>query len=224
MEPTERNRRAWDELHRPRARSAPAPGIPPLVRARLPELRGRHVLHLQCGTGEATAELAERGALVTAVDPSAEALAVARTRSDGVAWVQGDLHSLPLELRRGRFELVYTAGPLSALRDLDAWAAGIAAALRPEGYLLLHDEHPVLACLDGFRRWRRSYFDRPPEGVAGLGAVATALAQAGLTLPRLEELAAVLPGRRHDPRVPGHFLLLAAKPFAARPERKSSLA
>src|ERR687888_2644834 len=161
MEPTEHNRRAWDEVHRRRAGAmADQLGIPPLVKERLPALAGKHVLHLQCATGESTAELAELGALATGVDISSEALAVAHERAPSAAFVQADVHALPVELRRGRFDLVYTGGGVLVwLHDLDAWAAGIVAALRAGGELLLYDEHPVLACLDVALRWREDYFD-----------------------------------------------------------------
>jgi predicted TPR repeat methyltransferase len=81
VEPTDHNRRAWDEIHRRRADAmAGQLGIPKAVRERLPEVKSKHVLHLQCATGESSAELAELGALVTGVDISAEATAVARER------------------------------------------------------------------------------------------------------------------------------------------------
>lgn len=234
MEPTEQNRRAWDEVHRRRAESMEGRlRIPEHVRDRLPDLRGRHVLHLQCGTGEETAELAARGALVTGVDFSDEGLAVARERWPEVAWVRADVQALPLELRRGRFDLVYTGGGvLNWLHDLDGWAAGIHAALRPGGFLLLYDEHPVLVCLDDFLRWRRDYFDETPEVGVGwshfelggdpaserqverfwrLGQILTALAQAGLVLRRVEELPAVTSWRRQDARVPGELVVVAAR-------------
>src|SRR5690349_21553788 len=103
MEPTEHNRRAWDEIHRRRADvMAGQLGIPPVVRERLPDVSGKHVLHLQCATGESTAELAELGALVTGVDISAEALAVAQERVPTGAFLQSDVHELPLQLTRGR--------------------------------------------------------------------------------------------------------------------------
>src|SRR6266542_3576077 len=145
MEPTERNRRAWDEVHRRRAQAmAGGLGLPAVVRAALGDLMGRHVLHLQCATGESTAELAGMGALVTGVDLSGEALDVARERWPDIAWVQADVQSLPSELRRARFDLVYTAdGVLAWLTDLGAWATGIAAALRRGGDFLLHEEHPA---------------------------------------------------------------------------------
>jgi SAM-dependent methyltransferase len=220
MEPTEHNRRAWDEFHRRRPEPAAAPtGLPPLVRERLTDLKGRHVLHLQCGTGEATAQLAETGALVTAVDGSPHAIASAHARAPSAAFIHADVHALPLELRRGRFDLVYSGeGGLALLRDTEAWATGIAAALRPGGYVLLFDRHPARECLDEFLRWRGGYFRE--HGALTLGAIVTAIAQAGLTLRRLEEHAA--PGG--DPRVPGLLLLVAAKPasFGAGAERKGT--
>jgi SAM-dependent methyltransferase len=234
MEPTEHNRRAWDEVHRRRAEAmAGQLGIPPLVRERLPDLAGKHVLHLQCGTGESSAGLAELGAFVTAVDISAEALAVARERAPEIAWVQADVHGLPLELLRGRFHLVFTGGGvLYWLLDLDAWAGGIAAALRPGGFLLLYDEHPVLPCLDASLRWREDYFDESVHADQGwehfelvgepaaqeklgrhwrLGQVVSALAQAGLVIRRLEEFPATDSWRRSDRRVPGEFILVARR-------------
>ena len=76
MWPTEQNRAAWEDRF---GREPPAGrGLPEAVEARLPDLDGKHVLHLGCGTGEATADLRALGALVSGIDPSAEALAVAR--------------------------------------------------------------------------------------------------------------------------------------------------
>jgi SAM-dependent methyltransferase len=202
MEPTDLNRRVWDEVHRPREHRLP--GLPQVVEARLPDLSGKHVLHLGCGTGEATAELAGLGALVTGVDASAEAVAAARERAPAVAFVHGDPDRLPVELRRGRFDLVYTA----IGDDVDAWTAGIAAALRPRGELLLHDAHPVLGCLDEMLHWRESYF---AVGRRRLGAVVTALAAAGLAVERLEELPVESPLLPQARRVPGELVLVARK-------------
>jgi SAM-dependent methyltransferase len=202
MEPTDLNRRVWDEVHRPRERRLP--GLPQVVEERLPDLSGKHVLHLGCGTGEATAELAGLGALVTGVDASAEAVAAARERAPAVAFVQGDPDRLPVELRRSRFDLVYTA----IGGDVDAWTAGIAAALRPRGELLLHDVHPVLGCLDEMLHWRESYF---VAGRRRLGEIVTALAAAGLAVERLEELPVESPLLPQARRVPGELVLVARK-------------
>jgi SAM-dependent methyltransferase len=237
VEPTEHNRRAWDEVHRRRAQVlADRLGIPEPIRERLPDLKGKHVLHLQCATGESTAELAELGALVTGVDVSAEAIALAHERAPTAAFVQADVHALPLHLHRGRFDLVYTGGGvLHWLHDLRAWAHGIAAALKPGGELLLYDTHPVAACVDAFGHWRDDYFNEEaivdvgwkhfdlPGGAAReekherhwrLGQVVTAIAEAGLVVRSLEEFPTIYEQfwRKRDARVPGEFVLIAVKP------------
>jgi len=49
-----------------------------MVRQTLGDLTKKRVLHLSCGTGEGAAELAELGAVVTAIDESVELLDAAR--------------------------------------------------------------------------------------------------------------------------------------------------
>ena len=200
MEPTEPNRRAFDAAHL--RRGAGRTGLPPIVRTTLGELTDRRVLHLQAGTGEASAELAEHGAVVTAVDPSEDALEAARERWPKILWIQAEAHALPGELRRGRFDLVYSPpGVLATLSDPHAWARGISEALHERGELLIYDDHPVALCVDAFRRWQRDYFG---EGLLRLGSIVTALARARLRVEALEEY----PGER---RVPGTFLLYASR-------------
>jgi SAM-dependent methyltransferase len=236
MEPTDHNRRAWDEVHRRRTEvTAGQLGLPQPVRRALADLHGKRVLNLQCGTGESAAELAELGAIVTGVDISAEAIAIARERWPSILWIEADVHSLPRELRRGRFDLVYTGdGVLVWLHDLDAWAQGIASALRSGGDFLLHEEHPVAVCVDGLMHWRESYFEEsvfvgvgwshfdvpgPPareekrERFWRLGQVVNAVVRAGLHVRALEEYPQQPGNYRHqDGRVPGAFLLHAQRP------------
>ena len=226
MEPTEENLRAWDELHRLRvAALADRPAIPPGIRELLPDLQGRHVVHLMCGTGEASAELAAIGALVTGVDVWDEALAVARERYPDLVFVHADPHDLPLQLRRRRTDLVYAGGGvLRYLHDLDAFLSGAVAALKTHGLLILWDTHPALECLDlTSLRWREDYFggallvgtrlgEEREVRLWRLGEVVNAVLAAGLVVRRLDELRTPGAVRRHDPRVPGEFALVAEKP------------
>jgi SAM-dependent methyltransferase len=213
VEPTEQNRRAWDEIHRRRTEAASQElRIPEAILELLPEVEGRHVLHLQCATGESTAQLVELGALVTAVDISADDIEVARERAPDVAYYQADVHELPLELHRGRFDLVFTGGGvLESLRDLDQWAAGIAAALKPGGTLLLYDSHPVTDCVDPLGHWRDNYFERSDEHPWRLEEIIDAVTAAGLRLTRLAEFQTLHKALQRDRRVPWHFALLAEK-------------
>jgi 2-polyprenyl-3-methyl-5-hydroxy-6-metoxy-1,4-benzoquinol methylase len=130
VEPTDHNLRAYDEMHR--RRRALRPGLPQIVKATLGDLTSKRVLHLQSGAGDASADLAEQGAVVTAVDPSEAMLDAAREEWPKILWIQAEAQSLPGELRRGRFDLVYSPeGVIQRLTDPDAWAQGIASALQP---------------------------------------------------------------------------------------------
>jgi SAM-dependent methyltransferase len=216
MEPTDQNRKAWDEVHRQRAETmAGQLGIPEQIRALLPDVDGKHVLHLQCATGESTADLVELGALVSAVDISAEALDVARERAPDVAYVHADVQELPLEIRRGRFDLVFTGGSvLLWLQDLDAWATGIASALKPGGNLLLYDAHPIAQCVDHLGHWRDDYFDESIEEQERhwqLGQIVAALTGAGLQITRFAEFQTLYKWLQRDRRIPWDFALIAEK-------------
>lgn len=198
MEPTDENRRAWDAIHR--ERRAQRTGLPRIVEATLGDLSDKRVLSLQCGTGEASARLAELGAVVTAVDPVDALLDEARERWPSILWIEAEADELPPELRRGRFDLVYSPeGVLQCVRDLNAWTRGLVGALRSNGELLVYDDHPAALCLDGLQHWHYDYF---AEGFWRLGQIVTALVRANFTIIALEEY----PGQR---RVPGTFLLYA---------------
>ena len=212
MEPTEENIRAFEAAHR--ARTEPVE-LPPIVQRTLGDLKGKRVLHLHCATGEATAALAELGAIATGVDARPGALETARQRWPKILWVDGDPQSLPRQLRRGRFDLVYSGeGALAHLDDLGGWAAGISAALREHGELLLFDDHPVADCVDGFLHWRHDYFRDPadPDRLWRIGQIVSALARAGLRVEALEEYPGGTARRRHDRRIPATFLLYARRP------------
>ena len=211
MEPTDENLRAWDDAHRARAEPVE---LPAFVQRTLGDLKGKRVLHLLCGTGEATAALAELGAVATGVDPQPAALETARERWPKILWVDGDPQSLPRQLRRGRFDLVYSGeGVLEGLRDLDGWATGIGAALHAAGELLVFDDHPVADCVDGLLRWRSDYFRDPgdPARLWRIGQVVSALARAGLHVKALEEYPGGTSRLRHDRRIPATFLLYARR-------------
>ena len=208
MEPTDTNLRAWDEAHRSLRRGGGRRGLPKPVRERLPDLESRHVLHLGSGAGRETAALIGLGAFVTGVDGSEETVRAARKRLPDAALVAADIQELPVELRRGRFDVVYSSwGTLALVSDLSRWAAGIAAALRRGGVLLAYDEHPVAACLDQMLHWHESYFDAWP-----VSRVVEALLAAGLGLERLEELPDPNRWGRRELRVPGDLVVIARKP------------
>lgn len=211
MEPTEENFRAFEAAHRPQVEPDK---LPELVARTLGDLTKKKVLHLLCATGEATAALAELGAVVTGLDPREDALESARERWPKILWVEGDPQSLPRQLLRRRFDLVYSGeGVLDGIGDLDLWAAGIATVLRAGGELLVFDDHPVADCVDRLLRWRSDYFRAPADRdrLWRVGQIVSALARAGLHLVALEEYPGGTSRLQHDRRIPGTFLLYARR-------------
>lgn len=209
MEPTEHNRRAWDDAHR-HAVAGAEPNLPSPVRRALADLTGKNVLNVNCGIGEAAAQLADLGATVTGVDDTPGVLDVARERWPRILWIEGNIEALPRELQRGRFDLVYAGErTLARVTNLRSFADGAAGAVRTSGDLLLYDEHPVARCVDGLMHWRESYFE---GGMWRLGQIVSAVARAGFTIRAVEEYPTSHPNtRHHDARIPGAFLLYAQR-------------
>jgi hypothetical protein len=183
MEPTDANLQAWNE----RFRRPEQPSIPQRVRDRLPPLDGLRVL-LPEGSDATGAELTAEGALVTLTREHV-------TGSSELPVLPSPPAHLPSELLRARFDLVYLEPGALPSDELDALFAGVHAALRPLGWLVVFDRHPGSGA-------RVDYF----EDVT-FGTLVTAVSQAGLSVKRLEEYPAP-----RDPRAPGEFLLRAEKP------------
>lgn len=112
----------------------------------LGDIAGKRVLHLQCHIGRDTLCLVRRGAIVTGLDFSHEALRTARQLSleTGLKaeFVQGQVDEAP-QLAPGPFDLVFTTwGTICWLPDLCNWARVIARVLAPGGQLYFADAHP----------------------------------------------------------------------------------
>jgi SAM-dependent methyltransferase len=211
MEPTEENIRAFEARHR----STREPDVLPAIVARtLGDLTKKKVLHLLCSTGEATAAIAELGAVATGLDPRSGALEAAREQWPKLLWVHSELEGFQRQLGRRKFDLVYSGeGVLDRINDLNRWAAGIASVLKPGGELLVFDDHPIADCVDGLLRWRSDYFRDPtdPNKLWRLGQIVSALVRAGLQVRALEEYPGGTSRRGHDKRVPATFLLYARR-------------
>ena len=204
MEPTEENLRAWEAVHAGGRGDKP---LPDEIAAHLPDLEGRNVLQLG-GDAHATRALLARGALVTAVSSEPETVEDVRDHAEGAAPVHADVNELPLELRRGRFDLVYASDVLVEVRDLHAFASGAYAALVHGGRLVLHEEHPVALCLDeAGLTWREDYFALRWR----IGDLVTALVDSGLWVRTLEEHASLYRWRLRNRRVPGDVVVVALK-------------
>lgn len=159
--------------------------LPPL----LPSITGQNVLDVGCGTGRWLAHLAAlQPASLIGADGSAEMLRRARAKVPRIAHLlQTDAHALPVSDASQDF--ILCSFVLSYLQDLSAFASECARALKPGGYLLLSDMHPVTARQRG---WTRSFAAEgetfrlvapPPQ----LSQIITAFSRVGLRVTALHE-------------------------------------
>ena len=217
------NRRLWDSWTRAHRDSSfyDVPGFlagrDPLNRIETDELgnvAGKRFLHLQCHFGVDTLGWARRGARVTGVDFSPEAIATARRLAEQsgleATFIESDIYQLEQQ-RLGEFDIVHTSyGVISWLPDLDRWARIIAQHLAPDGIFHLVENHPFTMMLDDdgvSLRWPylstggplhlesvASYVAPMDDGPLpeynwphGIGEVVTALIGAGLQIRWLRE-------------------------------------
>jgi PhzF family phenazine biosynthesis protein len=184
----EANRRSWNEataVHNQRKRDqagwlrAGGELLFPEELELLGDIAGKRVVHLQCNSGQDSLCLARRGAIVTGVDISDEAVAFARKlssesgipatfeRSDVFDWLE---QAGPAGRR---FDLAFGSyGVTGWLSDLRTWARGIAGVLVPGGAMVLVEFHPFAFCFDDQRKLTWPYFGAAqgevidePEGV-----------------------------------------------------------
>lgn len=112
-----------------------------IVRDTLHQLPAQnHILELACGTGIWTKELVKLGQSITAVDASAEMLAInqAKVQSDRVTYIQADLFTWQSEQQ---FDMIFFGFWLSHVPSdkLQAFLQGVSQMLKPNGYLFMID-------------------------------------------------------------------------------------
>lgn len=177
---TEQNRRSWNAVvpahtsHRADEAAFLRNGgstLFPEELALLGDIRGCRLLHLLCNTGADSLSLAARGAIVTGVDLSDAAIAYAQalSESSGISatFVQADVYEYiaTAVANNVRFERIYAGyGVICWLRDLDAFAAGIAALLASGGRFVLMEFHPASNMFTADWRLAHAY----PQGGARL--------------------------------------------------------
>ena len=115
------------------------------------EVSGKSLLDLMCHFGKDTLSWARRGAKVTGVDFSENAIKIARSLTDELKldaeFICCNLYELPQNLDR-QYDIVYTsAGVLCWLPDLEEWGRVIAQFLKSGGFFYILEGHPFLNML-----------------------------------------------------------------------------
>lgn len=148
----------------------------------LGSVEGKSLLHLQCHFGMDTLAWARRGARVTGIDFSQNAIALAQSLSDELdipaQFYCTDIYELPNVLA-GEFDIVFTSyGVLHGLPDLTRWGEIIAHYLKPGGFFYIVEDHPFFRVFraqpEGEIKAERSYFySVEPQRIEATGSYAT---------------------------------------------------
>lgn len=130
--------------------------IPTLYKL-LPDLTGKRVLDLGCGSGERCVDYMKRGALkVTGIDISEKMLDVAKSENadPGITYL-----NMPVEDIGGideEFDVVISSLVLHYVEDYQGVVKNVYRLLSEGGIFLFSQEHPINTCYSGsFDRWTR---------------------------------------------------------------------
>jgi SAM-dependent methyltransferase len=131
----------------------------------LGDVKGKRVLDLGCGTGEAAITFAKHGAVVIAVDGSVDRLARARARAEEdevrVEWHHADLAELAF-LRADSVDVAYSSFAVGSVDDVARLFRQVQRVLRPHAAFVFSYEHPFSLCVGAGGTVERSYFDHQP--------------------------------------------------------------
>lgn len=154
---------------------------------------GLRLLHLQCNAGQDTLSLASLGAEVTGVDISDEAVnfATELSRDSGIPgrFVRADIYNwFDARPPNDLYDVVFCSyGAICWISDLELWANGLAAALKPGGRFTAVEFHPFSMVFDEHFVLTYPYFADGKalswdEGVGDyVGRAGEALAPSGFT-------------------------------------------
>ena len=121
----------------------------------LPDLTGKNVLDVACGTGRWLQQLLERGARSgVGIDSSTAMLRVA-SRKAGIRSQLAGADCLRLPFRAAVFDFAVCSFALSHIRDLKRMARELGRVMKPNGTVFVSDLHPEAYA----RGWRTGFRD-----------------------------------------------------------------
>ncbi len=138
--------RLWAETYPPYAHNLLMQVEERAVCELLPDVRGKRVLDLACGTGRYARILRERGARVIALDFSYEMLAQSEKT---FARAQGDMNALPLNA--AAIDVIVCGLAVGHVADLHRTLQEMARVLERGGTLVYSDFHAAT------RKWQRTF-------------------------------------------------------------------
>lgn len=134
----------------------------PTMLSLLPDLEGKTLLDLGCGTGEHLRLYLENGAnAVVGMDLSASMLNQAQHDLEKCGQFQGrfSLHQLPMEkladLDTQEFDVITSSFAFHYVQDFPQLLTAIYEKLAPNGMLVFSQEHPITTCHKVGERWEK---------------------------------------------------------------------
>lgn len=130
----------------------------------LPPLLGCDLLDLGCGMGEHLVAYLQKGAKsVVGIDLSQEMLQVAQANLDNFCQESGreqviySLYPCAMEklsdLNLAKMDVITSSFAFHYVDDLACLLAQIYHQLKPNGYVIFSQEHPIVTCHQGGKRW-----------------------------------------------------------------------
>ncbi len=130
------------------------------------KVRGKTMLHLMCHFGMDSLSWAKKGAIVTGVDLSDEAIRLAKKLSKetkvSATFICADMYELPEKLDQ-KFDIIFMSyGVLCWISKLKKWAKIIDHFLKEGGMFYIVELHPFTNILSSDFKLIYKYFDKGP--------------------------------------------------------------
>ena len=129
----------------------------PTLRSLLPDLNGKRILDLGCGTGERCKDYVRHGAAaVTGVDISEKMLAVAKAKNSDPNITYLEMPMEDIGSIGGEFDVAISSLALHYVEDFQGVVKNIYRLLCDGGIFIFSQEHPLTTCYSGTGdRWTR---------------------------------------------------------------------
>ncbi len=139
--------------------------LTPIELKEVGDVKGKTLLHLQCHFGMDSLDWARRGAKVTGIDLSDEAIRLAKDINEELGLDATFICCNVLDTSQHvqeKFDIVFTSyGTIGWLPELEPWAQIIAERLKPGGFFYIAEFHPVVWMFDDdFTHIKYSYENR----------------------------------------------------------------
>lgn len=132
----------------------------------LGNVRGKKILHLLCHFGMDSLSLVQKGAKVTGVDISSEAITLAKKLSSELKipaeFICSDVYKLENVLSK-KYDIIFLSyGVLLWLSNMQKFAKIVSKFLKKEGILYIVELHPFTNMLNEHAKMQYDYFDKGP--------------------------------------------------------------